>query len=113
MGLGETQMRNWGFVAASSAIAVSIFLFVLSILTIVVIRGSVSVTVRDDAVSLSIVTIILSIAAAILSIFSIVKIYKANDLYLRVNSDAPPAPPTPGDASAKDTDLVSFESVLG
>jgi len=86
MGAGETEMKKWGYISASAGITLALFSLILSILTIVVIQGSVDLTTRNNTMYFAIVLLILAVAAAVLCIFGILKIYKADKLYLNVSA---------------------------
>lgn len=61
---------------------------VLSIITIVVIKGSVTVDVRNNTVILAASIIILSVVTGVIGGLTIQKTFKANQLYLQVASEA-------------------------
>lgn len=88
MGLGETEMKKWGYISASAGVVLALFSFVLSILTIVVIQGSVDLTTRNNTLYFAIILLIFAVTAAVLCIVGIVKIFKANNLYLQVSANA-------------------------
>ena len=86
MGAGETEMKKWGYISASAGIVLALFSLILAILTIVIIQGSVDLTTRNNTLYFAIVLLIFAVAAGVLCIFGILKIYKADKLYLTVSS---------------------------
>ena len=88
MGYGEKTMRTWGFTSSSMCIVLGVFTLALAILTIVVLRGDVSVVTRDNTVTYAIIVIVLSLAATVVGGFGVYKIYKSNEIYLKVSTEA-------------------------
>jgi len=81
-------MRIWGYIASSSGLVLGVLTFVLSILTIVTVKGSVSNDFRDSVSNFAIVLLIAAVAICILTIVAIFKIYRTNELYLKVGAEA-------------------------
>lgn len=83
MGQGEKTMTTWGYVAGSFCIFLALLAFSSSIMSIVAIKGSVPINVRDNTVVIDVLAIIVSVGTAILGGITICKIYQANQLYLK------------------------------
>ena len=88
MGLGEKLMRNWGYAASGTLIGIGLFLMILGILTVVVIKGSVTEEFKNDTMIFAIFMIIFAIGGVIVGALALTKIYKTNQLYLKVGSKA-------------------------
>lgn len=86
MGAGETEMKKWGYISASAGITLALFSLILAILTIVIIQGSVDLTTRNNTLYFAIVLLILAVTAAVLCIVGILKIYKADRIYVTVSA---------------------------
>lgn len=84
MGVGETQMRTWAYIGSSFGLIVAVFSFILALLTIIMIKGSVSNDYRDDLSIFAIVVVIIGALSFILCSFAITKIYKTDELYTKV-----------------------------
>jgi hypothetical protein len=88
MGLGEKTMKKWGYISSSFAIVLAFFTFILCILTIVVIKGNIAVSLKDNTVIMAIIVLLIAVATGAISIISIINIRKADELYLKVSSEA-------------------------
>ena len=88
MGAGEQTMKTWGYVSASLCIALALFSAVTCVMTIVMIKTSVSVSVRNNTEILAIITMVVAIGALLLGGVTIWKIFQADQIYLDVTSRA-------------------------
>ena len=69
-------------------ISVGAFAFILSIVAIVLLKGSVSLSFRDNTLIFAIIVLVLAVTVTIVCIVAIMKIFKANNLYLQVGAAA-------------------------
>lgn len=88
MGSGEQLMTQWGYIASGFAIGLAFLSFVTALLIIVILKSSVSITLRNNTVILAAITIAASILTALMGALALWKIFKANQLYLTVASKA-------------------------
>ena len=91
MGFGEKVMTTWAYTIAGLAIAFTLLVFANSILSIVSIKGSISVNTRQSVVILNICTLVFAVVVGIIAILALLKVRKAGQLYLRVASNAVPS----------------------
>lgn len=88
MGLGEQTMKKWGYIASISSVILAVLTFVVCILTIVVLKSSVDISLKDNTVIIAIIVLIYAVATGALAIVSIINIRKADQLYLQVSAAA-------------------------
>jgi hypothetical protein len=88
MGYGEKQMKLWGMTAAGVAMGLCIFTLVLAILTIVTLTSSTDLDTKNNTIIFAGVMVGIVVAVAIVAGIGFWKVYKANQIYLKVSSDA-------------------------
>lgn len=89
MGYGEKIMKNWGLYGGGMTVCfVSVMLLVNAILTIVVIKGSISFDTKNNIFGFSIAVLLIAIAGIIVGALTIRKILKADAIYLDVGQNA-------------------------
>lgn len=88
MGLGEQTMKKWGYIASISSVVLAVLTFVVCILTIVVLKSSVDISLKDNTVIIAIIVLIYAVATGALAVVSIINIRKADQLYLQVSAAA-------------------------
>jgi len=88
MGAGEKTMTTWGYTAGGFCIGVGLIALIGAVMAIAVIKGNQSVTIRDNTVAIEGILIVAAIAGMIIGSFTVMKVYKANQLYLKIASEA-------------------------
>ena len=88
MGVGEREMRTWGYVGSSMAIVSSLFAFICAIMMIVVIKTDSTSSFRDNSLYLAIFTMIVAVATIAVGGVSVWKIFQTNQIYLQVTAKA-------------------------
>lgn len=82
-------MKNWGLYGGGMTVCfVSVMLLVNAILTIVVIKGSISFDTKNNIFGFSIAVLLIAIAGIIVGALTIRKILKADAIYLDVGQNA-------------------------
>jgi len=88
MGVGEQEMRTWGYVGSSMAIVSSLFAFICAIMMIVVIKTDSTSSFRDNSLYFAIFTMIVAVATIAVGGVSVWKIFQTNQIYLQVTARA-------------------------
>jgi hypothetical protein len=88
MGLGEQAMKKWGYITASTGLVLAVFTFVICILTIVVIKTSVDINLKDNTFIFAIIVLLMSVTVGALGVIGIINIRKADSLYQKVSEEA-------------------------
>lgn len=81
-------MRTWGYTSGSFCVVLGLMSLVLAVLLLVVAKSDVSAEFKNNSVGVAVVVLILAVVAMILGGVTVWKIYLANQLYLRVSSEA-------------------------
>ncbi len=88
MGFGEDTMKRWGYIGGSFSIVLGLFTFIFAILAVVLIKGTVSASFRENVFTIGILVLVLALVTFIMGILGIVKLRQAHALYLQVGAAA-------------------------
>lgn len=81
-------MRVWGYTSGSFCVVLGLLSLVLAILLLVMAKSDVTQEFKNDSVGLAAVVVVVAVVAMIMGGVTLWKIYLANQLYLRVSSEA-------------------------
>ncbi len=106
-------MTTWGYVSSAMSIVLALVTLIMSVMLIVIIKGDISSTTRDNSIGLAAFGVVLSVAVMVLGIIATLKIYRADNLYhnvaesagqgrIAVTDQSPPEPESP----ATDDDIT-------
>ncbi len=88
MGTGEDAMRIWGYASSSLCLVSGLISLIACIFMLVLVKSDTSDTFKSNAQFLAIITMIVSIVAMVIGGVAVWKVYLANQLYLKVSSEA-------------------------
>lgn len=81
-------MRVWGYTSGSFCIVLGLLSLVLTILLFVIAKSDAPLDFKNNSVGFAAVVLVLAVVAMIMGGVTLWKIYLANQLYLRVSSEA-------------------------